>query len=181
MFHAAFALIPWPSPWRSFWALRQRVSQPPCRHPQANTGETLWSVEAVVAPLTLAADHPAVFSHDGERVARLDLGDGPNRAALRSIRPFSNAKRTPRSERRPPEAAFARRQGPGSASIHDSGLLSPHPRLLCQPPKGAAEDFHVAWSRSLVVPPFDRDNRLFPSIGIDHHLRVGGRNKAVVT
>jgi len=42
----------------------------------APTGETLWSKDYRVVPLTLAADDKAVYFHDGERIVRLNRKNG---------------------------------------------------------------------------------------------------------
>lgn len=42
----------------------------------AATGRTLWSKEAIVAPLSLAADAMRAYFHDGDRVVCLDRADG---------------------------------------------------------------------------------------------------------
>ncbi|MHC4800141.1 MAG: PQQ-binding-like beta-propeller repeat protein, partial [Planctomycetota bacterium] len=43
---------------------------------RADTGETLWSKDYRIVPLTLAADENAVYFHDGEKILRLNRKNG---------------------------------------------------------------------------------------------------------
>jgi len=43
---------------------------------RADTGETLWSKDYRIVPLTLAADKNAVYFHDGEKILRLNRNNG---------------------------------------------------------------------------------------------------------
>ncbi|GAI36599.1 unnamed protein product, partial [marine sediment metagenome] len=43
---------------------------------RADTGETLWSKDYRIVPLTLAADKNAVYFHNGEKILRLNRNNG---------------------------------------------------------------------------------------------------------